>query len=262
MRHSAAFLLLFILAITVSLSASQKTQNPNSKPLTNADVLDMLNAGVSDQVVVAKIKKSACDFDTSPTTLKSLRASKISDAVILAMIAASVDPNAASASPVVESAARPARVDCSYSEPVPVFSAPRVASESSSVQPSFSVKCGDKITIIEPINSQSWLKIQTNDGLRSGYISSSIIAVLPLEEPPKQTIDHKREALQSASDQLEDCRVRAQNEYDTKMGAVNTLLLTPVQRVYAATRLKQNYDAAVRNCRSQYEARLKDIESN
>jgi hypothetical protein len=136
-----------------------------------------------------------------------------------------------------------------------------VALESSSVQASFSLKCGDKVTVIEPLNSQSWVKIRTIDGSRTGYISSTIIAVLPFEEPPKQAVDPKREALQSASDQLEDCRVRAQNEYDTKMGSVNTLSLTPMQKVYASTRLKQNYDAAVRNCRSQYEVRLRDIES-
>jgi hypothetical protein len=89
----AGYLLLFLLVLIAPLSASQN--NPNSKPLTNADVLDMLNAGVSDQVVIAKIKKSPCDFDTSPTTLKGLKAAHISDAVILAMIEASVDPNAA-----------------------------------------------------------------------------------------------------------------------------------------------------------------------
>src|ERR1700690_1241115 len=48
--------------------ASQEAQGPASiaKRLTNADVLDMLKAGLSQQIVIAKIKSSSCDFDTSP----------------------------------------------------------------------------------------------------------------------------------------------------------------------------------------------------
>ena len=50
----------------------QNTQK-DSKPLTNADILDMLNSGVSQDIVIAKIKKSACEFDTSPEALKALK---------------------------------------------------------------------------------------------------------------------------------------------------------------------------------------------
>lgn len=34
-----------------------------------------------------------------------------------------------------------------------------------------------------------------------------------------------------------------------------------VQRVYATTQLRQNYDTAVRACRSRYEARTKAIDA-
>jgi len=40
------------------------------------------------------------------------------------------------------------------------------------------------------------------------------------------------------------------------MNIVGTLTLTPVQRVYASTRLKRNLDTENKNCRSQYESRL------
>ena len=80
------------------------------------------------------------------------------------------------------------------------------------------------------------------------------------QKTEKQTADKKREEIQKAADDLEDCRTRAQNEYDTKMNLVGTLTLTPIQRVYASTRLKQNLDAEVKNCRTQYESRLKALE--
>jgi hypothetical protein len=80
-------------------------------------------------------------------------------------------------------------------------------------------------------------------------------------ETDRQTANKKRDEAQKAADDLEDCKTRAQNEYDTKTATVNTLTITPVQRVYAATRLKQNYDVEVRACRSQYEARMRAIDA-
>ena len=49
--------------------ASQDSESPKvtATPLTNADVLDMLKAGVSQDVVIAKIRASACEFDTTPS---------------------------------------------------------------------------------------------------------------------------------------------------------------------------------------------------
>jgi hypothetical protein len=54
----------------------------------NADVLDLLKAGLSPALVVAKIKQSKTSFDTSPAALKSLKEAKVPDTVILAMIEA------------------------------------------------------------------------------------------------------------------------------------------------------------------------------
>jgi hypothetical protein len=60
---------------------------------------------------------------------------------------------------------------------------------------------------------------------------------------------------------LEDCRVRSQNQYDTKMQVLGTMALAPMTRVAASGRLKQNLDTALRQCRSQYEFRLKTIDA-
>jgi hypothetical protein len=55
-------------------------------------------------------------------------------------------------------------------------------------------------------------------------------------------------------------QVSSQNEYDSKMNAIGTMALTPMMRVVASNRLKQNLDAELRNCRSEYELRLKAID--
>ena len=64
--------------------------------MSNADVLNMLRMGLSPDIVVAKIKSSACNFDTSPAALQQLKAARVPDAIIMAMVQAPV----ASSSPV------------------------------------------------------------------------------------------------------------------------------------------------------------------
>src|ERR1700674_5736619 len=91
MRLSRTMLALgFCVVLSSSMLASQDTQTPkqNGKPLTNGDVVDMLKASLSQEIVVAKIRASACEFDTSPAALKMLKTANIPEAVILAMVQA------------------------------------------------------------------------------------------------------------------------------------------------------------------------------
>lgn len=244
MRHLYVALLLILLSGTTL--ASQGTQTKASaKALTNADVLDMLDAGLSQEIVVAKIAASICEFDTSPAALKILKAKNVSDAVILAMVQA----------PTEKGPSTPARIDCEHTNPVPVFSAPRTQTLNNSGGDSvevFNVKCGDRITLLDPADNQSWLKIRAPDG-QVGYISFALVSK---ERSPESK---KREDTQKANDELEDCRARSQNEYYTKMDALSNLALAPMVRVAAASRLRQNLDAELRQCRSQYESRIKAI---
>jgi len=124
-------------------------------PLSNKDVVEMLKAGLTPEIVIAKIGSSKCDFDTAPATLKELKIANVPDTVILAMV----------------------------------------------------------------------------------------------------------KAAQRAKDDLEDCRTRSQNEYEAKMNAIGTMALAPMTRVVASNKLKQNLDAELRQCRSQYELRLKAIDA-
>lgn len=54
--------------------------------LNNESIIGMLNAGLSDMIIIAKIKSSKVSFDTSASALQSLKKQGISDAVVLAMV--------------------------------------------------------------------------------------------------------------------------------------------------------------------------------
>jgi hypothetical protein len=60
----------------------------NGSGLNNRDILDMNKAGLPPEVLVAKIKSSECNFDTSPASLQALKAAGLGDSVILAMVEA------------------------------------------------------------------------------------------------------------------------------------------------------------------------------
>lgn len=253
------------LVFSASVPASQDTQTPQGtvKPLTNANVLDMLNDDLSQEIVIDKIASSACEFDTSPAALKALKATNVPDAVILAMVQAPTGSRRQELTNAGPSA--PARIDCKHTRPVSVYSAPWTQQNYSgrdSVE-AFKVKCGDKITLLNPGDKQGWLKIRTADG-QVGYISFVLVSrersAESTQEGHPSSESKKREGTQKASDDLEDCRVRFQNEYDAKINAINTIALAPMVRVAASRRLKENLDGELRECRSQYELRLKAID--
>jgi hypothetical protein len=92
MKKLIASMLMFTLSMVVVAFPSQ-TQDPvAAKPqevsssLTNKDVLEMLKAGLTADVIAAKIKSSPASFDTSPAALAELKAANVPDAVILAMV--------------------------------------------------------------------------------------------------------------------------------------------------------------------------------
>src|SRR4029077_11202728 len=121
--HTVLFVAL-CLVFSGSVPASQDTQTPPGtvKPLTNANVLDMLNDDLSQEIVIDKIAASACEFDTSPDALKVLKATNVPDAVILAMIQAPTGSRRQELTNTQSSA--PARIDCKHTRPVSVYSAP------------------------------------------------------------------------------------------------------------------------------------------
>ena len=75
----------------------------SARPLSNNDVLNMHKAGLPAEVLVAKIRSSTCDFDTSPTALGALKSAGIADSIILSMVEAPI-PHSATAAPATPGA--------------------------------------------------------------------------------------------------------------------------------------------------------------
>jgi hypothetical protein len=75
----------------VLLASPARSQEP-AKRLTNQDVIEMTKLGLTDDVIIAKIRAvngtgaEAAVFDTSVDALKVLKAANVSDAVIKVMI--------------------------------------------------------------------------------------------------------------------------------------------------------------------------------
>jgi hypothetical protein len=99
-RFSTLLAALFLLLVSTTWSQQL------SKRITNKDVIDMTAVGLSDDIIIAKIRGAAAggtlQFDTSVDSLKELKAAKVSDEVIKVMI--NPTPPAA---PVVVAAATP-----------------------------------------------------------------------------------------------------------------------------------------------------------
>jgi len=94
MKRLVSFILVLSLSMAVIASpnrnqdppANAATPQPASPALTNKDVLDMVKSGLATDIVIAKIKSSPTNFDTTPGALAELKALNVPDSVILAMV--------------------------------------------------------------------------------------------------------------------------------------------------------------------------------
>ena len=96
MRKMISLLLLLLLSgQTTRLLAGNYPQEaaknvqqsqPAVTSLSNKDVLEMSQAGLSPEIIVTKIKTSAGKFDTSPAALERLKSAGVPNAVILTMV--------------------------------------------------------------------------------------------------------------------------------------------------------------------------------
>lgn len=81
-----------LLTMALLLTFSSKSQTPTpaatggDQTMTNADVLELVQAKLSDDLIVSKIDASKCGFDTSTDTILKLKSQGASDAVIEAMV--------------------------------------------------------------------------------------------------------------------------------------------------------------------------------
>jgi hypothetical protein len=88
----------FTFGLTERATDVQSNSGPNSRPaahrwdsyLTNADIVAMYRQRSGSDLILKRIKSARCAFDTSPEALLQLRASGLSDNVILTMLEAPV----------------------------------------------------------------------------------------------------------------------------------------------------------------------------
>lgn len=85
------FTLAAALLLTVSLLCLGQTQ----APLKNRDVIDLSTAGLSVEIIVAKIKASPVEFDTSIPALQELKKAGVPDGILVAMVEAAAKSRAA-----------------------------------------------------------------------------------------------------------------------------------------------------------------------
>jgi hypothetical protein len=67
------------------------TTSTQQAVLTNDDIIKLVAAGISDSVILAKIKNTACKFDLSTDALVALKQAAVSNSVIEAMMAVGED---------------------------------------------------------------------------------------------------------------------------------------------------------------------------
>jgi hypothetical protein len=103
--------LLLAALIASSIACAQEP----GKRLTNQDIIEMTSLGLSDDVIIAKIRSAtgadASKFDTSVDGLKALKAANVSDAVIKVMI------NPAPPPPPMVTTAAPMTLDPNFPPP-------------------------------------------------------------------------------------------------------------------------------------------------
>jgi hypothetical protein len=123
MRNSAfARRTLGALAIlSVLVVAGLATPTAAQETLTNESIVAMLKGGLSEAVVLARIRSGPANFDTSTNSLLALKKAGVSDKVIEAMVSAPKSAPAAAAAPAPAPA--PAAAPPSGSAPAPSVSA-------------------------------------------------------------------------------------------------------------------------------------------
>jgi uncharacterized protein YgiM (DUF1202 family) len=70
------------------MTDTSAARGPVITPLTNTDIMKMSVMHLGADVIVAKIKSSPCEFDTTPGALRKAKQAGVSDKVILAMVQA------------------------------------------------------------------------------------------------------------------------------------------------------------------------------
>jgi hypothetical protein len=86
MRCSVVTRTACLLAIVLAFIAPGLAQDQSDRPLTNSDVVKMVNAGIPESVIVRDIEVSGSNFVTTADALISLKQRHVQDNVLAAIV--------------------------------------------------------------------------------------------------------------------------------------------------------------------------------
>jgi S1-C subfamily serine protease len=97
--------IIILLLFTLPATAMPQVGTAQTQAMSNEEVISLVKAGLSSEIIIAKINSSSVTFDISAAGLQSIKAANVPDTVILAMIQASSRGNKEAAAP-----AKPGRI--------------------------------------------------------------------------------------------------------------------------------------------------------
>jgi hypothetical protein len=106
----------------VALAAFVGFAQDAPKPLTNADVINLVKAGLTESAIVATIRSNPAKYDLSPDALIKLHVGKVTENEMQAMMAASGKGGPAAAPPVAAAAPTPAAPPAAKKSRLPAIS--------------------------------------------------------------------------------------------------------------------------------------------
>ena len=87
----------FLLTLVPSVARAQKGDTEVT-PLSNRDILQMIDRKVEIEEIVKTIKSSPCTFDTFPPVLKEMKRRGVAQLILQAMVEAPYGPSTANSS--------------------------------------------------------------------------------------------------------------------------------------------------------------------
>ncbi len=87
--HKFIMALLLMSFVLVQMNFTQTTR----EILTNADIIELVKLGLGEALIIEKIRQSDCQCDTSATGLGKLKAAKVPENIIMAMLNSSTGTN-------------------------------------------------------------------------------------------------------------------------------------------------------------------------
>lgn len=128
---------LAIAVISVGAAPVRTQQQDSFTLLTNSHIVQMVKAGLSSEVIIAKIKSSGCNFDTFPSVLQELKFRGVPNDVILAMVEAPHGPARATTTRTGPASSE------SKSEPVRMISVSVPAGTALEIETAYTVSSAD-----------------------------------------------------------------------------------------------------------------------